>query len=134
MKAIEDAITKLETERARIDGQIEGLKQALKLSSGSNVAQEFTVHKRTRRGNLKETVLDLMGEAAECGLTTAECVQKAKEKDIVLVPSSVSSFLSRLKSDGFLFFDGSRYRLKQYAGPKQAAAGFSVPLGWKGEA
>jgi len=121
MKAIEDAIAKLENDRARIDGQIEGLKQALKLSSGLVVAQEFAVQRRTRRGNLKETVLDLMEEAAERGLTTDECVQKAKEKDISLVPSSVSSLLSRLKSDGLLFFDGSRYRLKQYAGPKQAA-------------
>jgi hypothetical protein len=121
MKAIEDAIAKLENDRARIDGQIEGLKQALKLSSGLVVAQEFAVQRRTRRGNLKETVLDLMEEAAEHGLTTDECVQKAKEKDISLVPSSVSSLLSRLKSDGHLFFDGSRYRLKQYAGPKQAA-------------
>jgi hypothetical protein len=42
-------------------------------------------------------------------------------KGVDLVPGSVSSLLSRLKNDDVLFFDGSRYRLKRYAGPKHAA-------------
>jgi len=122
MKAIEDAIAKLENEKSRIEGQIEGLKQALRLQSPSGSTVEIDVPKRARRGNLKETVLDLIGEAAENGLTTEECVFKAKnEKGITLIASSVSSLLSRLKSDDILFFDGTKYRLKQYAGPKQAA-------------
>ena len=121
MRALEEAIAKLETQRAHIDGQIEGLKQALRLQSGGNSTPDAEAPKRTRRGNLKETVLDLVSGAADIGLTTDECVAKAKEKGIILVPSSVSSLLSRLKSDDVLFFDGSRYRLKRYAGPKQAA-------------
>lgn len=122
MKAILETIARLENDRARIDGQIDGLRQALKLQFGTVAPYEIDAIKRTRRGKLKETVLDLITESAEKGLTTYECVSKAKaERGIALVNSSVSSLLSRLKSDDILFFDGRRYSLKQYAGPKHAA-------------
>jgi hypothetical protein len=45
----------------------------------------------------------------------------AQEQGIELIHGSVSSLLSRLKTDGVMFFDGQVYRLKQYAGPRQAA-------------
>ena len=55
-------------------------------------------------------------------MTPPECVAAAKAKrGIELDRGSVSSLLSRLKKDGVLFYDGSRYRLKEYAGPRQAA-------------
>lgn len=78
--------------------------------------------KRARRGDLKETVLEMAEKVSEHGMTPEECVALAKaEKGRDLVPASVSSTLSRLKNDGVMFFDGQKYRLKQYAGPRQAA-------------
>ena len=77
--------------------------------------------RRARRGGLKETVLELAEAVGHSGLTTETCIAMAKEKGIILVPGSVSSLLSRLKGDGVLFFDGQVYRLKQFAGPRQAA-------------
>jgi len=125
MKAIEEAIARLETERAnfnsRIDGKIEGLREALRLGGGAPTAPEPETRKRTRRGNLKETVLSLAEEVADSGLTAERCVALAKSKGIDLVHGSVSSLLSRLKTDGIMFFDGQVYRLKKYAGPRQAA-------------
>ncbi len=126
MKAIQDAITRLEAERAaynaRIDGRIEGLREALQLQPGAPaVVIQAEVQKRTRRGDLKETVLSLAGEVADNGMTVEECVALAKRRGVDLKIASVSSLLSRLKYDGILFFDGQRYRLKQFAGPRNAA-------------
>jgi hypothetical protein len=70
---------------------------------------------------LKEIILDLYGEAGEAGLTTTECVQAAAKRGVTLQPPSVSSTLSRFKGDGVLMYDGERYRLKKFAGPRSAA-------------
>jgi hypothetical protein len=128
MKAIEEAIARLEGERAafnaRIDGRIEGLREALRLHGGAaaSTPEPPETRKRSRRGNLKETVLTLAEDVAERGMSAEECVALAKSsKGVDLVPGSVSSLLSRLKNDDVLFFDGHRYRLKRYAGPKHAA-------------
>lgn len=127
MRAIEEAIARLETERgafnARIDGRIEGLREALRIHGGAPIEPlAVDARKRIRRGNLTDTVLALADEAGEKGLTSEEFVRLAKiAKGVDLVPASVSSLLSRLKNDGVMFFDGQRYRLKQFAGPRQAA-------------
>lgn len=127
MKLIEAAIARLEAERAnfnaRIDGKIEGLREAAGLKEGVQpVMEDPVLRRRARRGDLKETVLSIAEDVGEKGLTTEECVALAKSgKGIDLVPGSVSSLLSRLKQDGVMFFDGQRYRLKQFAGPRQAA-------------
>ena len=126
VKGIEQAIARLEAERAaynlRIDGRIEGLREALAIQGGVPIAPQQTIRKRIRRGNLEETVIDILTIVADKGLTAEECVATAKtEKGITLVQGSVSSLLSRLKADDVVFFDGQRYRLKQYAGPRHAA-------------
>ncbi len=127
MKAIYEAIARLEGEKsafvARIDGKIEGLREAIRLQGGATVTSvvDASVRSRARRGSLKETVLSLAEEVGDKGLTTETCVAMAKTKGTDLVLGSVSSLLSRLKNDGILFFDGHVYRLKQYAGPRQAA-------------
>ena len=126
LRAIEDAIARLEAERKafnnRMDGKIEGLREALQLNGGVIPNPQPTEDRsRARRGNLKETVLLLAQEVAERGMSSDECIRLAKAKGVDLVPGSVSSLLSRLKNDGVMFFDGQKYRLKEYAGPRQAA-------------
>jgi len=127
MKAIEAAIARLEGERTtinlRIDGRIEGLLEALRLQGGAPCAEpEESIPKRTRRGDLKGAVLELAERVGDKGLTAEECVTMAQDiRGIKLRLGSVSSQLSRLKNDNIMFFDGQRYRLKQFAGPRQAA-------------
>ena len=107
----------VEAARARLD-EVENL---IRLISGelptSPVVQSEA---RAKRGDLKSLVLGLYDIAGESGLSSHGCVAAAKERGVELQPASVSSLLSRLKSDGVLFYDGERYRLKQYAGPRPA--------------
>lgn len=110
--------TELEATRARLD-EIESLIKAL---GGETSPSSVTPEARTRRGDLKTLVLNLYEEAGETGLSSAACVAAAKAKGIEIQPASVSSLLSRLKADGVLFYDGERYRLKKYAGPRPSSA------------
>jgi len=133
MKAIEEEIARVTQQRDALSNRIDGLKRALSLINGDtavltadlqhNESQlKAEVHKtRQRRGGLKNTVLDIVGDQAERGLTVNECVVIAAKAGTTLDRASVSSLLSRLKKDDVLFYDGERYRLKQYAGPRHAA-------------
>ena len=133
MKAIEEEIARVTQQRDALSNRIDGLKRALSLINGDtavltadlqhNESQlKAEVHKtRQRRGGLKNTVLDIVGDQAEQGLTVNECVAIAAKAGTTLDRASVSSLLSRLKKDDVLFYDGERYRLKQYAGPRHAA-------------
>ena len=105
-----------EAAKARLE-EVEGL---IRRSKGEAAVSEPEPSK-PRRGGLKETVLDLYEEAGEAGLTTNGCVMAARAKGIKVQPPSVSSTLSRLKADGVLMYDGERYRLKKFAGPRSAA-------------
>lgn len=124
MKVIQAAIERLEAEReaynVRIDGKIEGLREAIRLQSGGTA--HVSPSGRARRGALKDMVLLIADEVGKAGVSAEECVDLAKRKGVALKLGSVSSLLSRLKQDDVLFFDGDRYRLKQFAGPKQAIA------------
>lgn len=107
----------MEAIRARID-EVEGLIRAM----GGDPPPEAQVLRKPRRGDLKDVVLSLYDEAAETGLSAAECVSVAqKSRGVTLQPASVSSLLSRLKADDVLMYDGERYRLKRFSGPRSAA-------------
>ena len=109
--------TELEAARARLQ-EVENL---IKMFGGEAMVQAPPQNEtRARRGDLKSLVLGLYEEAAESGLSTHGCIAAAKDRGVDIQPASVSSLLSRLKSDGVLFYDGDRYRLKRYAGPRSA--------------
>lgn len=125
MKAIEEAIVRLKTQRDALTSEIRGMETALKIAKGEPLGDEKDLRvpsvERHRRGNVKTTVLDIVAEAADRGITVNECVTVADvDRGINLDRGSVSSLLSRLKKDDVLFYDGDRYRLKKYAGPKAA--------------
>lgn len=108
----------MEAVRARLD-EIEGLIRAM---SGEPPQEAHAPSRKPRRGDLKDIVLSLYDEAAEAGLSAADCVATAQAKrGVTLQSASVSSLLSRLKAEGVLMYDGERYRLKSYAGPRSAA-------------
>jgi len=134
MKAIEEEIARVTQQRDALTHHIDGLKRALSLikkdatilnadlnHNDSSLSANVERKTRQRRGGLKTTVLDIVTNQAEKGTTVNECVTIAAESGTSLDRASVSSLLSRLKKDDVLFYDGERYRLKQYAGPRHAA-------------
>lgn len=107
-----------EAAKARLD-EIESL--ICQMAGESVKPIQETLPSKPRRGGLKEIVLSLYNEAGESGLSTAECIAAAERRGVTLQPASVSSTLSRFKADGVLMYDGERYRLKRFAGPRSAA-------------
>ncbi len=117
IKLLRDRRDKLRLEMQHLQTRIDEVDINLR-TLGDETAPADT-DKRNRRGDLKDVVLSLFEEAAEGGLSSQACVRWAKDRrGIDLHPGSVSSLLSRLKADGVLFYDGDRYRLKRYAGPR----------------
>ena len=123
MKAIEDEVARLRAQRDALNGKIDGLETALRMMKrqpGEDL--RVPVAERQRRGDVKNTVLEAVTASMDRGITVNECLSMADlEHGIKLDRASVSSLLSRLKRDDVLFYDGDRYRLKKYAGPRQAA-------------
>ena len=62
--------------------------------------------------------MSFVSAAGEEGITAADCVQKSK--DCGYREDTVRSLLSREKGRAFIY-DGKRYRLKTYAGPRSVA-------------
>ncbi|MGC9418513.1 MAG: hypothetical protein ACP5EN_06015 [Rhodovulum sp.] len=81
-------------------------------------AQPDEPQKRAKKGSVKAAVLRLLEEAGERGLNANQAVTRGKERGIDLDRGSVSSLLSRLKSDEIVAHDGERYRLKKFAAAK----------------
>ena len=105
--------------RARLDGvrrEIEKLKAQESLLL--EMLDEPPAPKQTRaaKGSVKTAVLDLLEEVGRSGLNAASAVDLAKAKGVDLDRGSVSSLLSRLKTDEIVCYDGSAYRLKKFTG------------------
>ena len=62
-----------------------------------------------RRKNVKRTVMTLVDEAGNLGVTSDEIVERARELGHEFDRASVSSLLSKFKGAGVLVFDGERY-------------------------
>ena len=122
LKPLRDRRDKLRFELQMLQTRLDEVEVLLRTMAGDSAEPVPVVHKRVRRGDTKDIVLAMMEEAGEAGLSSQACVTRAKERHgVELQPASVSSLLSRLKADGVLFFDGERYRLKRYAGPRNPA-------------
>lgn len=108
----------LETIKARLD-EVEGL---IRLMTGQPVPEHAAPEQRIKRGSIKTALLDLAAEAAETGLSVTDCLERAKPRlGVDLDRASVSSMLSRFKKEDVMVFDGTRYRLKQYATLREVA-------------
>ena len=124
MSSKNESIKLLRERRDKLRAEVQGVQTRLDevefmLRTLGDETAKVEEAKRTRRGDLKDIVLAMYEEAGEAGLSTQACIRWAKERrGVDLQPASVSSLLSRLKADGVLFFDGDRYRLKRFAGPR----------------
>jgi hypothetical protein len=74
---------------------------------GDDFGTETT--RRTRIPNVKGTVLDIMARAGSTGRTSIEVLTEASHRSPGVSRDTISSVLSRLKSDGALRYDGMRY-------------------------
>jgi hypothetical protein len=98
-------------QREAVDNQIAGIERAIALCDDEFV----TPVARKRRTSTKSVVLDLLEDVGTTGLNASIAVELANRRGVSIERASVSSLLSRLKSDGIIEFDGERYRLKKYA-------------------
>jgi hypothetical protein len=122
MKFLVERRDRLRLELESVKSRLDEVEMLLRQFNGEQTAEPPPPRVRSKRGDVKETVLAVVTDAAAAGVTAAECVELALAKHgAKLQPSTVSSLLSRLKADDVLFYDGERYRLKQYAGPRSAA-------------
>ncbi|MBE7158271.1 MAG: hypothetical protein INR62_07520 [Rhodospirillales bacterium] len=121
-KVLQERLDRLLSEMERLRERADEVRGLLRIMSEEGPDTGLSEKRKVRRGDLKDIVLSLYKRAAETGLSAAECVKSAQDQHgVALQPASVSSLLSRLKADGVLFYDGERYRLKRYAGPRSAA-------------
>ncbi|MEY4250969.1 MAG: hypothetical protein RJA87_2602 [Pseudomonadota bacterium] len=104
----ERALLILETEIATLKALIDPT-----LVKGATTAS-VAIKRRLPRSELKKTVLDILAASASLGISTAALIDKAKILGFNFERASVSSTLSRLKSDGVVQFDGNRYRLIEH--------------------
>lgn len=129
LRLLEDRRNQLRAELGTVKARLDEVESLIQVMGGVAVPQTTTseptivIPGRTRRGDLNNIVLSLCEQAGEAGLSSAECVEKASKAGAALKPASVSSLLSRLKADGVLMYDGERYRLKRFAGPRNAVTG-----------
>jgi hypothetical protein len=123
MKLLIERRDRLRLEFEAVKARLEEVESLVRQMGGepSPAPAELVPAPKPRRGGLKEIVLSLYEEAGEAGLSTVECIAAAEKRGVKLQPASVSSTLSRFKADQVLMYDGERYRLKKFAGPRSAA-------------
>lgn len=114
MKAIQDLrdrhageVADLERRLAEARIRLQTLDQAVAAAGGTPIPQTPA---GKRQSNVKNTVMGIINEAAEAGVTAVSVVEAAAAKGKALDRNSVSSLLSRLKREKTLTFDGERYR------------------------
>ena len=123
LKLLDERRKQLKTELAALQARLNEVESLMRAMGGEAPAEPVVgPPSRARRGDLNNIVLSLYEQAAEAGLSSSECVEKAEKAGTPLKAASVSSLLSRLKADGVLMYDGERYRLKRFAGPRSATA------------
>jgi len=113
-------IKKLMDERDRLLDQMEALKHKI---SGMELAISLMdrddnhqpAADTSKRGNAKSLLLDLLKEAGTTGLTSNSAVEIAARRGTKLERGTAASNLSRLKADGAVVYDGSVYRLPEFA-------------------
>ena len=113
MKPIDDEISRIDAEIARLQGERSGLLKAKELLTGEG--NEPARPLRRRAPSVKPVVLDVMRNAGPRGATTAEVDRHVRLAVPTVAKETVGSILSRLKSDGALVYEGDRYYDKRHA-------------------
>lgn len=110
--------------RAEIEAKkmhLEGVEMAIRAADGE--APSVAMKASGVRPNVKKTLLTLLEDVGPEGLNAATAVELANRKGEKLERATVSSLLSRFKSDGVVTHDGSLYRLTGSAKSDEAPKG-----------
>jgi hypothetical protein len=114
MKQLEELRDRIRQQIEALQQNLEGIEMSIRTLAGESA--EKPVRARAARSNVKNAVLELLQQVKKNGLNASMVVdiwlEKKGEK---LERGSVSSLLSRFKSDGAVVYDGKLYRLKEYA-------------------
>jgi hypothetical protein len=111
-----EMLSKVEEEIDRLQKQISGLQhelaaaQRIKAMLAGESAEQ--AQPRIKNRNVKDTVLGLLANASETGLTVNEVLEHAESQGKHLDRGSVSSLLSRLKREAVLDLVDGSYRVK----------------------
>lgn len=97
-------------QRDALDNEIKGIERAIQLVT----ADHSDPASGGKKPQTKSIVLDLLDDVGTTGLDATIAVKLANDKGFTVEKGSVSSLLSRLKKDGIVEYDGSRYRLPKY--------------------
>ena len=115
-----EMLKKLVEERDRLQKQLEAIQnqlvamnRAIAISGGEPGAQSDGGPLKERVRNMKDTVLGLLAEAGDVGLTVIQVLERALKHGVHLERNSVSSLLSRLKREDVLDMADGRYSIKK---------------------
>jgi hypothetical protein len=117
----EQELAQLEIKLGRVKAEVDLLQNMIAEATGQ---PSPSAKPRARRSNVKKMVLSLLQEVGSEGLNAAIAVELASEKNVDLERATVSSLLSRLKTDGIVLHDGERYRLKELEKTTQTDTGW----------
>lgn len=115
MKALVEQRDRLLTELEALKNKIAGLDMAIAILQQNGPVATGEPARVSRRSGVKGYVLDLLKERGSAGLNAQLAVEIAGRRGVLMDRGSVSSLLSRLKQEDVLHYDGSLYRLKEFA-------------------
>lgn len=99
-----------------LQGELSGIERAISYArnqepqTGTNEEHVKSGQQHRPRLAVKEIILGLLSNHAMTGLGTGEILSYAKASGHDLDPNSVSSLLSRMKSDGVLIYEEKKYK------------------------
>jgi hypothetical protein len=108
MKQLREERERLRAKMEALGNQILGIDRAIAILEGTEY-REPEERQRERARNVKDTVLGLLADASEGGLSVNQVLDKARAKGIELDRGSVSSLLSRLKREQTLDMKDGQY-------------------------
>ena len=115
MKTIDAELERVRAEIAQLRTE-EAILIRLRAKMGGETVE--TVAPRKRSNGVTPLVLDLLRMAGSDGMASADVGILVREKLPGVAKDTVSSVLSRLKSDGALVYSGDRYFERKFA-PKE---------------
>ena len=113
-------------QREALDNQIMGLERAISLVGGEETFS--ATRPGGSRTNTSGIILKLLDEVGSLGLNAASAVEMAHKRGVTLNRNSVSSLLSRLKSEGTLVLEGDRYKVASPSKTQRSRAGEVIEL------
>jgi hypothetical protein len=113
MKALLEQRAKLQNELEALKGKIAGLDMAINIVQKAGTKTDL--QPVSRRSGVKGFVLDLLRERGADGLNAAVAVEIAAGRGVLMDRGSVSSLLSRLKSDDVVVYENDIYKLKEFS-------------------